>query len=165
MRETAKKLIASVDQRGNKYYNAYKILMEFNRTYQKENETEQAWLDRFQASVDTLALAGCDHIFYCQSLHASAGSSGNDDEADKAEREAEKQKFQAMYFFMRSDKAKFGRLQDDFYLDMIKGHDNFPTTVTAAYDILLQYASKPENLLLERQKHHRDWYPFYHTNR
>ena len=143
---TAKKLIASVDNRGNKHYNAYKLLMEFNRTYQKENESEQAWLDRFQAAVETLSLAGCDHIFYSNELCSlPSGVDKDDDEAVQAAIDIEKQKFQAMYFFMRSDKSKFGQLQDNYYLDMIKGQDNYPTTVTAAYDVLLQYVSKPEH--------------------
>ena len=60
---TAKKLIASVDKKGNKYLNAYKILADFNRTYQKQDESEQAWLSRYQVAIETLSLAGCDHIF------------------------------------------------------------------------------------------------------
>ena len=137
--KTVKKLIASIDDRGNKFYNAYQVLLSFNRVYQREGESEQAWLSRFQAAVETVYLAKCDHIFYNAAISEHDTAQSADDKLVAAE----KKKFEAIYFLMRSDKRKFGSLQDALYMDMIKGVDHYPTSPTGAYDLLLQYANKP----------------------
>ena len=131
---TAKKLIASVDSRGNPFYNAMKIIDDFHKIKQYSNESPQKWLDRFQAAVDTMYLAGCGHIFYSPTVSGHTAPS-----TDEVVLTKERKKFEAMYFFMRSDANRYGPLQHTLFLDMVKGNDHYPQTTTAAYDMLLQY--------------------------
>ncbi len=92
--KTCKKLIASIDGRGNKYYNAYKVLMAFNKVYQKNDESLHEWLTRFQSEVETLYLTGCDHIFYSEQL-SSLGTAATDEDIL-----TEKKKMEAIYIFL-----------------------------------------------------------------
>ena len=134
--KTCKKLIASIDSRGNPYYNAYQVMMDFNKLYQRENETPQEWLKRFQSAVETMYLADCDHIFYSKNI-SNLGS-----ESSSAIL-VEKKKMEAMFFLLRSDPKRFHSLQQTLYMDMVKGQDHYPKTPTAVYDIMLQFLQQP----------------------
>ena len=133
----SKKLVSSIEANGNKFYNAYTVLQTFEQLRQKSNESEETWLDRFQAAVEVLELANCDHIFYSEDLSGLASTATNVDI------ENEKLKFQAMYFIMKSDDRKFGDLKLELYRDMNKGSDTYPLTPTEAYNRLLKHLRVP----------------------
>ena len=135
--QTCKKIIASIDRRGNKYFNAYKVLATFNALRQSPTESPQKWLKRYQAAVETVYLAKCDHIFYSKEISNLPNAS--DDHII-----LEKRKMEAMFFLLHFDSTRFGSMQDELYTDMIKGDDNYPVTPTAAYNMMLQWMDKPE---------------------
>ena len=132
-----KKIIASINKRGNKHYNAYQVLCTFNSLRQFPDESPQEWLHRFQSSVETVYLAKCDHIFYSKEISNLTNES--DDNIT-----LEKRKMEAMYFLLHSDSTRFGSMQDDLYKDMIKGDDmNYPLTPNAVYDMMIQWMEQP----------------------
>ena len=133
---TCKKIIASIDRRGNKYYNAYQVIMDFNNLRQKKNESPQQWLKRYQAAVETIYLAQCDHIFYSKDISKLPNE-------DPTSITLEKKKMEAMYFLLHSDASKFRSLKDEYYTDMIKGKDSYPISTIAVYDAMLQWSEKP----------------------
>lgn len=100
--KTCKTLIAYIDNCGNVYYNAYQILMDFNKLYQREFQSPQEWLKRFQSTVETIYVANCDHIFYSKKI------SNLTTESDTAIEK--KKKMDAMYFLLRSDPKRFHQL-------------------------------------------------------
>ena len=51
-------------------------------------------------------------------------------------KEAVVESFKAVTFLLSADTKRFGHLIAELKLDMLKGHDNYPTTVTRAYSML-----------------------------
>jgi hypothetical protein len=46
-----------------------------------------------------------------------------------------------------SDKARFGRLLENLENDYLQGHNNYPTSITAAYNLLTNWKQDPRNLI------------------
>jgi hypothetical protein len=50
-----------------------------------------------------------------------------------------KKRFLAVAFMGASDKVRFGKLLEDLENDYMKGSNNYPTMVTPAYNIMVNY--------------------------
>jgi hypothetical protein len=48
-----------------------------------------------------------------------------------------------MGFLLGSDRARYGKLIEDLENDFLQGHNNYPTTITAGYNLLTNW--KQEN--------------------
>ena len=138
----AKKIVSFIDGKGNKYYNAFHIIKSFHEIQQQGNESEEQWLQRFQAEVETIILAKCGHIFFSEEISGLDSATASQDKI-----ETEQLKFQSMYFLLKSDPQKFAPLQQMLYTDMIKGQDFYPKTPTDAYNLLLRYLKSPQEVL------------------
>ena len=114
----------------------------FNEIQQQGNESEEQWLQRFQAEVETIILAKCGHIFFSEEISGLDSATASQDKI-----ETEQLKFQSMYFLLKSDPQKFAPLQQMLYTDMIKGQDFYPKTPTDAYNLLLRYLKSPQEVL------------------
>ena len=102
----AKKIVSFIDGKGNKYYNAFHIIKSFHEIQQQGNESEEQWLQRFQAEVETIILAKCGHIFFSEEISGLDSATASQDKI-----ETEQLKFQSMYFLLKSDPQKFAPLQ------------------------------------------------------
>ena len=51
---------------------------------------------------------------------------------DKAER------FKAICFIIKSDESRFKKLYDNLNISAYRGRDEYPTTLTASYDLLVR---------------------------
>jgi hypothetical protein len=101
---------------------------------QYDNETNDDYLTRFKSMVETLILAGGEHILVSKELI------GKDDLslATKEELNEEKQKFMATCFILRSDETRYKKLLDDLKSSANRGRDEYPTTLTNAFDLLVR---------------------------
>ena len=69
-----------------------------------------------------------------------------DDETEAQEEAAEIQGIEwdlALAFLMGSDQSRFGRLLEKLENDFTAGHDNYPKTLTNAYNMLLEWKDDP----------------------
>ena len=73
------------------------------------------------------------------------------DEATEAQEEAAEiqgiEWYLALAFLMGSDRTRFGRLLEKLENDFTAGHDNYPKTLTDAYNMLLEWKDDPRLLM------------------
>ena len=73
------------------------------------------------------------------------------DEATEAQEEAAKtegtQWYLALAFLMGSDQSRFGRLLEKLENDFTAGNNNYPKTLTDAYNMLLEWKDDPRLLM------------------
>ena len=80
----------------------------------------------------TLALSGGKHVLCSTTLMIAVDK----DNPTQTEINMEEDKLKAMALIMRSDTARYGHLQQSLEEGTHRGRDEYPTTVTAAYDLL-----------------------------
>ena len=106
------------------------------------------YYDQFKNQTDVLehigAGIGNDEAIMKQVLR----SQGIDiDEATEAQEEAAEtegtQWYLALAFLMGSDRSRFGRLLEKLENDFTAGNDNYPKTLTDAYNMLLEWKDDP----------------------
>ena len=111
------------------------------------------YYDQFKNQTDVLehigAGIGDDEAIMKQVLR----SQGIDiDEATEAQEEAAEtegtQWYLALAFLMGSDRSRFGRLLEKLENDFTAGNDNYPKTLTDAYNMLLEWKDDPRLLML-----------------
>ena len=75
----------------------------------------------------------------------------NIEEATEAQEEAAEiqgiEWYLALAFLMGSDRSRFGRLLEKLENDFTAGHDNYPKTLTDAYNMLLEWKDDPRLLM------------------
>ena len=73
------------------------------------------------------------------------------DDATEAQEEAAEiqgiEWYLALAFLMGSDRSRFGRLLEKLENDFTAGHDNYPKTLTNAYNMLLEWKDDPRLLM------------------
>ena len=114
--------------------------------------TVDEYYDQFKNQTDVLehigAGIGDDEAIMKQVLR----SQGSDvDEATEAQEEAAEtegtQSYLALAFLMESDQSRFGRLLENLENDFTAGNDNYPKTLTDAYNVLLEWKDDPRLLM------------------
>ena len=75
----------------------------------------------------------------------------NTDDATEAQEDAAEiqgiEWYLALAFLMGSDRSRFGRLLEKLENDFTAGHDNYPKTLTDAYNMLLEWKDDPRLLM------------------
>ena len=127
-----KKISAGIDERGNKHYNLIKALVQFVNTRQHPLESNDSFRTRLDAAILTLELTGGKRMFCSEKLINAA----NPSEPTDAEIKAEEQLFKAMFMIMKSDPNRFLQTQESLRSGVILGRDEYPKTVTAAFELL-----------------------------
>ena len=51
------------------------------------------------------------------------------------------------FIMLSSDKARFGRMLENLENDYLQGQNNYPTSITAAYNLLTNWKQDPRNLI------------------
>ena len=135
--EKTKLVSAGVDSRANKHSTLVRALTSLCNIRQSATESNDSFRKRIDAYALTLKLAGGKHVMISPELIVE-DKAGNPTEEEKT---VEEDKFKSMLMILRSDPIRFGKLQESLFKGVYKGRDEFPTTVTQAYDLLQHIAS------------------------
>ena len=110
------------------------------------------YYDQFKNQTDVLSHIGAgigDDMAIMRQVLRSQDI--NVDEATDAQEEAAEtegtQWYLALAFLMGSDRSRFGRLLEKLENDFTAGNDNYPKTLTDAYNMLLEWKDDPRLLL------------------
>ena len=114
--------------------------------------TVSKYYEQFKNQTDVLdhigAGIGDDDAITRQVLR---GQGIDTDEATEAQEEAAEiqgiEWYLALAFLMGSDRTRFGRLLEKLENDFTAGHDNYPKTLTDAYNMLLEWKDDPRLLM------------------
>jgi len=101
---------------------------------QRINETNQAYLCRFQENVATLELSKGKHVFYTKSDSGKDYETATDDE-----RKSSHEKYLAILFIRRSCISSYGNRIEDYEERDAKGIDEYPVTLVGAFDVLTSW--------------------------
>ena len=135
--EKVKLILAGVDGRSNKHAILIKSLTSLCNIKQGARESNDSFRKRIDAYALTLSLTNGKHVMCSPELIVAE----NKDSPTEKEKEAEIEKFKAMLMILRADPGRFGQLQESLFDGVFKGRDEFPKTMTAAYDLLQHIAS------------------------
>ena len=128
-----KKITAGVDAKANPVLVLHEQITSFFSLRQGNTEREDDYLVRFNGKLKSLEMMGGEHIFVSPIILGST--------IDAATREAiaiQKEEFLAMCFFIRADERRYGDLQEDLKKGVFRGRDEYPKTVSDAYQLLLR---------------------------
>jgi hypothetical protein len=119
---------------------------------QGKQMTTQAHLELFQNTVDVIQHSGgtignhpgiVDMIMSRRGLIAALTS-----DAEKAEVAKEAQdEYLAIAFLLHADRTRYSSMLQDYENDFLQGQDNYPKTVTAAYNVLTNWKQDPHKVL------------------
>ena len=136
--QKAKLVSAGVDGKANKHYTFVLALTSFCTIQQGATESNDSFRKRVESSALTLGLAGGAHVFCSPKLVETE----NEDNVTETEVKVEVEKVKAMVMLLKADPVRYGTLQEDLCLSVYKGRDEFPTTLTATYDLLQHTSGK-----------------------
>ena len=103
-------------------------------------DTNSAYLESFKARIEAAETYG--KIFGDDPEMIRKKMQEQDDQGENQEKaiEVAREKHLAMRFLVQSDKSRCGKLLDELANDLMKSHDNYPSTMTAALDYLNKYS-------------------------
>ena len=78
-------------------------------------------------------MVGGEHIFVSPTILGSDVSSARTEDKTK-----QKEKFLAMCFFMHADERRYGELHEELKKGVFRGRDEYPVTVSDAYEFLIR---------------------------
>ena len=128
-----KMIVSGLDTKMNVRVSLHAAMLNYMLMKQYQYETNDAYLTRFRSMTETLKLAGGEHILVSESLLGKEIKV-----ASKAEISAEKEKFMAVCYILRSDASRYSKLLDDLKSSANRGRDEYPTTLTDAFDLLVR---------------------------
>ena len=134
-------------------HSLYESTWHFYMTVQGKYMTTQAYLEQFQNMIDVIGHTGGmvghqpgierDIMRRERSIDPTNATTMQQMEIEK---EAQKG-YLAVAFMLGSDKARFGRLLENLENDYLQGQNNYPTSITAAYNLLTNWKQDPRNLI------------------
>ena len=127
------KMISSgIDKRGNKHHTLVKLLIHFINIRQHPLESNDSFRTRLDAAVLTLELANGKHVLCSEKLIVAQNTSS----PTAKEISEEEEKFKAMLMVVQADGNRYGTLQSNLEEGVLLGRDEYPKTVTSAYELL-----------------------------
>ena len=100
---------------------------------QQQHETNDTYLTRFKSMIETLKIAGGEHVLVSPILLEKTIAN-----TSAAEIRAEKEKFMAVCFLLRSDETRYKTLLDYLKRSSNLGRDEYHVTLTEAFDLLVR---------------------------
>jgi len=126
-----KTIISGTDTKTNLRVHASMMLFLNNKQQQKEeNDTH---LKCFKSNVETLKIAGGNHMLVSPEMTGKTLTVANTKEVTE-----ELEHFKAMCFILRADDSHYKKLLDDLKNSAYRGRDEYPKTLIAAYDFLVR---------------------------
>ena len=112
----------------------------------------QAYLEQFQNAVDVIGYSGGSIGHDPGIKKAVADEKGYEydtmSETNKKEVEKEAQgRYLAVAFVLGGDRQRYGRLIENMENDYLQGQNNYPSTITTAYNLLTNWKQDPRNLV------------------
>ena len=126
-----KEITSGLDSKSNKRSNLHNAVSAFYKLYQNNNESDDDFIKRFKAAVETVITAGGKHIFCSPTIMEKAGSV-----ATSVETATEVERYKAICYLKQSDKKRHGDLMDELQNAAYVGRDEYPTTTAGAYDLM-----------------------------
>ncbi len=123
-----------IDCKSNVYVQLQISISALINIRQYANESNDAYLRRFNSAVDTVELCGGNHIFFTENSGYSY------DIATNSEKERIKDRFLAVCLIRRSDRSRYGNEQDILEKRDASGMDEYPTTLMLAFDTLNRWS-------------------------
>lgn len=141
-----KKLTSGVEERNvSPYLAVYRLLRQFFNFRQGEQESNDGFLKRFlelNSSLKQAEINSVDHDHLATIEKKALLDEDNTltaHEATKQGKSIASEALTAMVFLNSAKGNVFGPLLKELQNDMMKGNDNYPSTVTRAYDLLNRY--------------------------
>jgi hypothetical protein len=128
-----KEITSGLDIKSNKRSNLHDALITFVKTEQYSHESDDDYMKRFKASVETLISAGGRQVLCSTEIMEKKGQTPT-----VAEKLTEEEKFKAICFLKQSDKNRHGALLRDLQNGAYVGRDEYPTTPAGAYDLMIR---------------------------
>ena len=136
--QKVKSIVSGLDTKVNLRVSLHDAMLNTLTTKQGENETNDDYFTRFKSSTETLKLAGGEHVFVSKEMLGVDKLS----DATKKEIDDEKDRFMATCFILRSDgfseRSRYKKLLDDLKSSANRGRDEYPATLTEAFDLLVR---------------------------
>jgi hypothetical protein len=130
--QKCKMAAAGVNDKANKHATLFQSILHFCTIKQSQYESNDSFRKRLDSAVLTLELAGGKHILVSDVLLKAADI----DNPSPVELDIEEEKFKAMVLIMRADPYRYNTLQSSLEEGVLLGRDEYPRSVTAAYDLL-----------------------------
>jgi hypothetical protein len=127
---------------GNKHVTYLSALKSFVNMRQGQNESNDSLLKCAKSMVETLSLAGGDHVLY--SPQFSDARSPNYLTED--ERKLEIDKFCAVHLLAAADPHRYKDLNEELLNASYVGRDEYPTTPSSAYELLVQRSGRFQSI-------------------
>ena len=115
-----KMIVSGLDTKVNLRVSLHTAMLNYMLMKQYPNETNDTYLTRFRLMTETLKLAGGGHILVSETLLEK-----KIEDATPSEIDAEKEKFMAVCFILRSDTDRYGKLLDDLKSSANRGRDEY----------------------------------------
>jgi hypothetical protein len=115
---------------------------------QTKHETTQMYLEQYRNVTDVLthsgAIVGFEPGLFQEFAIERNKTIEELTEEDKAEIQ---ERYHAMAFLLGADRNRFGKLIEDLENEFLRGHDDFPKTLTSAYHLLTNWKHDPRNTM------------------
>ncbi|KAL7559814.1 hypothetical protein ACA910_003978 [Epithemia clementina (nom. ined.)] len=118
----------------------------------EKGTTNQEYLLQFTNVVEILDHCGarldCDDGVIDKILANSAADPDNPTNAERTAAGVEARDWYLAFAFLAgADRTRYGRLLENLENDFLQGQDRYPKTVTAAYNLLVNWKQDPRNLI------------------
>ena len=110
-----KTITSGLDTNVNLRVSLHSALLNFTLLRQFNDETNDAYLTRFKSMIETLKIAGGEHMLVSPTLMGKTIDGATSDEIKD-----EKEHFMAICFIVRSDENKYRKLLDDLKILALK---------------------------------------------
>ena len=127
-----KLITAGLDKRANKHSTYVTAVRQAFNVRQRENESNDAYRKRFESQVLILDLVGGKHVMSSPDILRLMKYS----EITAADIIEEEQRTKAMMLILGADPSRFQPLQDSLEEGVLLGRDEYPVTITQAYELL-----------------------------
>ena len=131
--QKVKMIVSGLDTKVNLRVSLHDVIINFMLLKQFSNETNEAYHTRFKSMVETLKIAGGEHILISPEMLGKKLGEATSDELRE-----EKEKFMAICFIVRSDAERYKVLLQDLKRSANLGRDEYPKTLTEAFDLLVR---------------------------
>jgi len=132
-----KAIVLGLDTKVNLRVSLHAAILNFFNMRQWENETNDDYLTRFKSMVETLKLAGGEHVLVSKEMMGVDQLSS----VTKQQKEKEMERLLAVCFILRSDgtgeRSRYKKLLEDLKSSANRGRDEYPITLTDAFDLLV----------------------------
>jgi hypothetical protein len=116
----------------------------FMSTKQGKQMQAAEYLEQFQNHLDVLEAVGATIGPHKGVINMIAGEAGI---ATPAQINEANERSIAVAFISNADKTRYGRLLEDLRNNYLMGQDNYPKTLTGAYNLLVNWQQDPRNMI------------------